>query len=100
MRSVAERQREPSAMCLGLEAVALDPLLDVVGLEAKMTADPVVGDRVAVTARRSPIDERLRYPEDGCDLFDVQVARIDGEFKLLRRLFFVSSHASTSTEGK
>jgi hypothetical protein len=81
--------------------MALDPFLDVVRFETEMTTEPVVGDRIAVTTCGAPIDERLRNAEDFCDLFDVQVARREEEFKLLRRLcrLFLSSHASTSTNG-
>ena len=50
--------------------------MDVIGLETEMAADLVVGDRVVMTASCAPVDERLRDSEDGCHLFDVEIARL------------------------
>ncbi len=58
--SVPTQCCDASCRRLWLRLVAVDPLLNVVGLETEMTTDPVVRDRVAVTARSAPIDERLR----------------------------------------
>jgi hypothetical protein len=96
MAATRSRGRLP----LGFVAMSLDPLFDVIELGTEMTAESVVGDRIIVTARCAAIDEGLGNAEYGCDLVDVQVARVDGELKLLRRLLFVSGHASTSTTGK
>jgi hypothetical protein len=77
-------------------------MLDVMGLETEMAADLAVGDRVVMTASCAPVDERLRDSEDGCHLFDVEMARLEEEFKLLRQRcrLFVSSYASSSTTGE
>lgn len=64
--------------------MALDPLLDVIELEAEMPAESVVGDRIVVTARCASIDERLGDTDDLCDLLDVEIARREEELELLR----------------
>ena len=85
---------------LRLIAVSFDPRLDIVELETEVSADPVVGDGIVVSARGASIDEGLRNSEDLGDLLDVQVAN-EGELQLLRlRRLIASCHALTSTTGK
>ncbi len=80
--------------------MSLDPLFDVVELEAKMPAKTVVGHRIVVTARGPPIDERLRDAHDLGDLLDVEIARREEELELLRlRRRVVSCHCSTLKRG-
>jgi hypothetical protein len=77
----------------------LDPCVNVVGSEAKMTADPVVGDRVAVSSSSASVDEGLRHAEEPSYLFDVQVLRSE-EWELLRRRLFLFAHLVASCPGK
>lgn len=81
--------------------MSLDPGFDVVELEPEMTAETVVGDGIAVPARRASIDEGFRHADQLRDLLDVQVARAVEELKLLRPLvrLFLLSHAATSYRG-
>lgn len=82
-------------------SMTLDPILDVVQLEAEMTAESVVRDRVVVTSSRASIDERLRDSENLGDLLDVEVARREEELELLRlSRLIVSCHVATSSKGK
>jgi hypothetical protein len=76
--------------------VALDPLFDVVKLEAQVPAEPVVRDGVTVTTSRPTVDERLRHSDQGRDLIDGQVGRDQRELELLRSLRLpLSCHAVT-----
>jgi hypothetical protein len=81
--------------------MSLDPLFDVIELEAEMATESVVGDRVIVTARGTPVDEGLRNADDLGNLLDVEIARREEELELLRlRRLIVVCHAATSTTGK
>lgn len=64
--------------------MALDPLLNVVELEAEMASEPVVGDGVLVTSRSASIDKGLGDAQDSCDLFDAEIARRNVKLQLLR----------------
>ena len=76
--------------------MALDPLLDVVELEAEMASEPIVGDRVIVSSRRASVDEGLRNAQDSCDLIDAQIARRDVKLQLFRLLQLrISCHVVT-----
>jgi hypothetical protein len=88
-------------LALGLIAMSLDPFLDVVELEPEMTAESVVGDRIVVPARGTPVDEGLWNADDLGNLLDVEIARREEESELLRlRRLVVVCHAATSTTGK
>jgi hypothetical protein len=81
----------------------LDPPFDVIELEAKMPAEPVVGDPVVVTPSGAPVDEGFGDPHDLGDLLDGQVARGEEELELLRgiaRLFLTNHVATSATAGK
>lgn len=80
--------------------MSLDPRFHIIEPEAEVSADPVVGDRVVVSSRGAPVDERLRNAEDLGDLLDVQIPD-ERELELFRlgRLN-VSCHAPTSTNGE
>lgn len=81
--------------------MTLDPILDVVQLEAEMSAEPVMGDRVVVASSRASVDERLRDSENLGDLLDVEVARRKEELELLRlSRLIISCHVATSKIGE
>jgi hypothetical protein len=74
----------------------LDPFFDVIELEPQMTSQVVVGDGVAMTSGRPPIDERLRDSDQGRNLTDGEIGRRELELELVWSLRFpLSCHAVT-----
>ena len=62
----------------------LDPGLDVFRSKPKVATESVAGESVRMPAARSPVDEGLGHPQELGDIVSGQIARGQGELKLLR----------------